>query len=107
MIINRQTSQKFQRKNINPITKKIILIFKNKPDKQDPIMIELNESFLLIHRNLTPEFMMKYRHFNNKIPMFITRNGNTGIEILKRMGIKIPVLNMTCYDTKNNGNFYL
>lgn len=95
------------RENINSIIRVINRIFKNQPEKKDPILNELNESFLTKHSNLTAEFILNYCKFQNKKPIIITWNGNTDKEILKRLGINIVILNIACYDIYNDGNFYL
>jgi len=70
-------------------------------------MNDPNESFLVKNGNLDPQFIIRYGNYNNKKPLIVTWNGNTDMEILKSIGIAMPVFNVTCYDTYNNGNFYL
>lgn len=82
-------------------------IFKNKEDKLKPILKELQLSMEKHISNLTLMDIKNFLYQNNKSPVVVTWNGNTDIEILRRLNINCDSLNITCYDKYNNGTFYL
>ncbi|CAI6348609.1 unnamed protein product [Macrosiphum euphorbiae] len=93
--------------DINLVIRSPLKIFKNKEQKLTPILNELNDSFLTKFTNLQGEFIQNYLLHGNKIPIIITWNGQTDMEILNRLNIKHTFLSIRSYDLYKNGFFFL
>ncbi|KAL4090577.1 hypothetical protein QTP88_025382 [Uroleucon formosanum] len=86
--------------------KEIKRIFKCKEILQVVCLKQLDKSLNSTLNNLNRTFIENYISNGNKTNVVVLWNGSSDLNILKRMNInRFPVLNITCYDTKFNGNF--
>ncbi|KAL4153445.1 hypothetical protein QTP88_001278 [Uroleucon formosanum] len=86
--------------------KEIKRIFKCKEILQVACLKQLDKSLNSTLNNLNPTFIENYISNGIKTNVVVLWNGSSDLNILKRMNInRFPVLNITCYDTKFNGNF--
>lgn len=104
---NSNNAIQLEKTKINLVIRSLLKIFKNDEEKLTPIFNELNDSFLTKFTNLQGDFIQKYLQHKNKIPIIITWNGQTDMEILNRLNIKHTVLSIRGYDLHNNEIFYL
>lgn len=86
--------------------KEIKRIFKCKEVLQNACLKQLDKSLSSSVNNLNPNFIENYISHGDKTNVVVFWNGSSDLDILKRLNInRFPVLNITCYDTKFNGNF--
>lgn len=100
---NSITAIQMQNTDINWIIRSILNIFQDKEEKISPILNELNESYITKFGNVIESYLKHQK----KTPINITWNGQTDMEILKRMNIMHTILSIRAYDIQNYGTFFL
>ncbi|XP_060881693.1 uncharacterized protein LOC132953184 [Metopolophium dirhodum] len=87
--------------------KALARIFKAKPELRDICLDQLNQSLRAPVNSLNATYIKNYILRDNKINVIVVFGGSSDREILKRLGINFPLLDMRCYDKNLNRQFYL
>ncbi|XP_060874006.1 uncharacterized protein LOC132947791, partial [Metopolophium dirhodum] len=87
--------------------KALARIFKTKTELRDICLDQLNQSLKAPVNSLNATYIKNYILRDNKINVIVVFGGSSDREILKRLGIRFPLLDMRCYDKYLNRQFYL
>ncbi|XP_060871360.1 uncharacterized protein LOC132945602 [Metopolophium dirhodum] len=89
------------------VQKALARIFKAKTELRDICLDQLNQSHRAPVNSLNATYIRNYILRDNKINVIVVFGGSSDKEMLKRLGIEFPLLDMRCYDKHLNRIFYL